>query len=185
MINLLPQKYKSSQASKYKFRRLIVACGFIFVLSMVSLTFFVPAYILKNAAYVESEPVGTNESNGSNESSENAEGFVEILASLSRASILVTELNTRLPDSNVYETMLAFQNKSSGIKINEISYTNRGGDSNKIIIRGVAANREDLTNFGRFLEARPEFDQIDLPISSFTKESNIDFSLTAVVVHSN
>lgn len=177
MINLLPQNYKDLQNSKYKIRYFTVICGFIFGLSVLSLVFFIPAYVFTqvnaDAVIVESQKV---KERGPAESE-----IAKILVELTEASLLTAELNAKLPTSNVFDTLRALERKSPAISVNEILYTNKLGQDINIVIRGLAKTRDDLKSFADFLTVLPEFEKIDLPISNFTKERDIDFSLSAVV----
>ena len=175
--NLLPQNYQSSQESKYRLRLASVVCGFVFGLSVLSLVFFVPAYVLTNVrANTVSAENKSVLANGPTE--ENVAGA---LTALAETSVLATEIKAKLSNSNVFETLRAIESKPGTVKVDEILYTNKSDSDIKITILGVAATRDSLKTFADFLSVLPEFDKIDLPISNFTKESNIDFSLNAVV----
>jgi hypothetical protein len=50
-------------------------------------------------------------------------------------------------------------------------------DLGVISLKGMAANRNDLVNFKKNLEANSDIGSVDVPISSFETESNIDFGL--------
>lgn len=69
-------------------------------------------------------------------------------------------------------------NRITGIKIIQISYENDGGVSKKINILGAASSREVLLAFEQALENNQAFKNVNLPISSFVKDSNIQFTLS-------
>ncbi|NIR48449.1 PilN domain-containing protein, partial [candidate division KSB1 bacterium] len=54
----------------------------------------------------------------------------------------------------------------------------KGADGVRVSINGTARDRAALSAFARELENEPRFANIDLPISNFVKETDIDFSLT-------
>ncbi|MEI6480468.1 MAG: hypothetical protein WCO12_03030 [bacterium] len=71
----------------------------------------------------------------------------------------------------------AVQLKNTGIKINSISYTKKG-DKKDIVIEGVARTRNDLIDFSK--EAKNSLWTVssDIPISSFSSDHDIAFSIT-------
>ena len=64
------------------------------------------------------------------------------------------------------------------IKINQISYQVTPNKERLIKIHGNASSREKLLAFRQLLEQDPFFTNVNLPISSFIKGSNIVFDLT-------
>jgi hypothetical protein len=68
--------------------------------------------------------------------------------------------------------------KTPDIKIIQILYENDQTQVKKISILGSAPSREVLLTFEETLEDDPNFKNVDLPISSFVKESNIQFNLS-------
>jgi len=67
--------------------------------------------------------------------------------------------------------------KTTDIKITQILYVDGATIGGKISVLGVASSREALLSFERALGDDPKFTNVNLPISSFIKESNIDFDL--------
>jgi hypothetical protein len=74
--------------------------------------------------------------------------------------------------------------KTDFIKINEIRYekSSQSGseDSERITVGGTASSREVLLVFRKGLEDDIMFKQVNLPISSFVKGSNIKFFLNLI-----
>ena len=66
--------------------------------------------------------------------------------------------------------------KTEGIKIRKISYVNDQSSGKKIIIGGIANDREALLLFRKSLESSENFKDIELPISNFVKGRDIDFT---------
>lgn len=154
MINLLPQEYQSLQNSKYRFRLLAAICAFIFVLSLISLVFFLPAHIWTKL-HADSVALEGQRDQGADSQEINEEDVSKALADLAEASLLSAEFGSRLPISNVYDTLHALELKSPGVTIGEILYTNRLGQDITLTLRGRAKKREDLKLFAEFLSARP------------------------------
>ena len=68
--------------------------------------------------------------------------------------------------------------KISGIKISQILYQNDPSVGKKISLTGTASSRAALLLFEQTLQDNPAFQNVNLPISNFVKESDIDFYLT-------
>ena len=68
--------------------------------------------------------------------------------------------------------------KNSGVKIDGISMNHSKNGQYRISLRGTSKNRELLKSFAESLRAEKEFNGVDLPISNFTKISDIDFNIT-------
>ena len=101
----------------------------------------------------------------------------EITAALRNAN----DLKPFTQPLSVYQLVRVFENKPTGIKITNISFTNGAPEQSKIIVEGKAPNRESLTTFGDLVEGRAEFASVELPVSNFVKEKDIDFSMTITV----
>ncbi len=92
---------------------------------------------------------------------------------------ILNEIKSTLP--NPYSiTTIIIKNKPTGLLIDAILY-DRNKDEEKITINGVAKNRETLLLFLRSMESDGEFSDVKLPISSFVKGENINFSLLATI----
>ena len=104
----------------------------------------------------------------------NAENL-ELLASQTMDKIKVLGDSPTLSPLSVWEKII--QHKSAGIKIESFNYTNETAVM-KIVIRGTASSREALTKFSRSLESEKEFKDVNLPVSSLTRDKNLDFTIS-------
>ncbi len=68
-----------------------------------------------------------------------------------------------------------------GVSITGLSFA-RGqtSDAHRLSITGKATSREALRSYAAALGTLPYVKTVDLPISAYAKESNIDFSLTLI-----
>jgi hypothetical protein len=66
-----------------------------------------------------------------------------------------------------------------GISLTSFSLS-RGtdGKNNKLVMGGTALTRESLQNYAQLLGRLPYVSSVDLPISSYAQESNIQFTIT-------
>jgi len=181
MINLLPQKHQELLNLRYRLNRLTIASYFVVALSLISLSFFAFGYFLTqeriNIIVSQNNAKELTTSDGEMMSGEDVSATI---ANLSQTSRLADEIDSKLSPSAVYETIQVLKSKPPSVHVYEMSYSNKlsaDGPSKTLILKGVADNRDGLVALGKFLDSVPEFKEVDLPISNFAKESNIDFSL--------
>lgn len=72
--------------------------------------------------------------------------------------------------------------KTAGIKITKITYENDQFKGRKVIVSGIANNREQLLLFRKSLENSSVFKSVNLPISNFVKDRDIQFSLELIAL---
>jgi len=175
MTNLLPHAHQVALTKEYKHRRIVVLLSlFIFVI-VVSIGFLLPSYILSTVRLTEiqAQEVGARKIN-------------EVLQEdNSASSVTLKEVSEKLlfiktqGDSSVQAVIdLIILNKPADIKIKSITYQS-GDDSNEgtIVLEGLAKDRESLTMFKNMIETQDAFIRVDLPISNFAKDKDINFSM--------
>ncbi len=69
------------------------------------------------------------------------------------------------------------KNKTSRIILTSISYSKLTAEVPIIGVVGIARNRQSLVSFTQELERDEHIVSVDLPVSSFAKETDIPFSL--------
>ena len=68
--------------------------------------------------------------------------------------------------------------KTSEIQIIQFTYQDDPILGKQIGLLGIALTREALLAFEQTLKSDPDFKNVNLPISSFVKDSNIEFNMT-------
>ena len=88
------------------------------------------------------------------------------------------ENNKFIVSEKVINSIIA--SKSPNIKITRIVYVEKDESTGAklVTISGIAPSREELLSFRQALEENSSFKNIDLPVSNFVKETNIQFTLT-------
>lgn len=102
---------------------------------------------------------------------------------------IINETNSKMQSINSllrYPTLMPIlkkilESRTNNIKINDFSYLSSGADLATVSIRGISTNREALVSFTKRLEKLEIFKKVDSPVSNFTKDKNIDFSITLTV----
>lgn len=177
MLNILPSQQKVLVKREYIRRRVVVALSFLVFALIVSLALLSPSYFLTQvkAKIVRNELEVTKQKLYAELPSD------ETMKSLSVAVKHAEALRPLTKPVSVYELLRIFESKPESIKITNIAYAKLDADMSSVTLRGMAENRESLTSFGRTLENRVEFVSVDLPVSNFVKERDIDFSMTIIL----
>jgi hypothetical protein len=169
MINLLPDSQKELVRKEYKLRVLVVTL--IFTLSSVGLAIMLLAPSLIMMLY---------RSNASEKSartivpSQEAQEFSEKLKMAKQvATMLKPETSGKTPTEVI---TLIVQHKNPEIAITNISYGNEN-DTLTATVHGKAKARKDLVALKEGLEAESSIASVNLPVSSFAQNTNIEFSL--------
>ena len=172
MSNLLPQKQQKTLKAAYNVRRFGVIFSLLCVILLVSLVLLFPSYLLSK---VRATGVSMDlETFKKTSNTENQNGDLEVRLRDAKDKARALQISEKNP--SVYELFRIFENKSRSIKIKEVSYL-KGLQETTIAIQGRAASRESLTEFEKQLRSNVNFSGIDLPISNFAKEKDIDFTI--------
>ena len=174
MLNLLPRQQKILLQKEYSGRRLIVWLGSIALALVISLILLSPSYFLTR--------IRADETRGELENAKRALDAElppkEIIAELQTAVRNAEDLKPLTKSLSVYELVKIFETRPKTIRIAGISFSEQAEGQPTITVNGRAENRDGLTAFGRALESRVEFATVNLPVSNFVKEKDIDFSMT-------
>lgn len=173
MINIVPEQQKEVLKKEYEYRRAVVFCGLVIFILMVSLILLIPSYFLTNIRAKEVSVELEKSKQALNEELPPEDVMKELAVAVHHAN----DLKPFTKPVSVYDLMRIFESKPAAITITQIAFTDRTSGQPQISLSGRAQDRESLTAFGRALESRVEFARVDLPVSNFAKESNIDFSM--------
>lgn len=177
MLNILPQQQKNINQKEYTARRVAVGLGLVFAVSVISLALLAPSYFLVR---VKAEVV-RKELESTKKILDAKLPPKEIMSELTAAIRHAEALKPLREPVSISELIKIFEAKPSSIKITNIGYKEKEDDASSratLTLLGKAPDRESLTAFGRVLESRVEFEAVDLPVSNFVKEHDIDFSMT-------
>lgn len=173
MINILPEQQKSVLKKEYEYRRAVVFFGLVTFALVVSLILLFPSYFLTNmraqevSAQLEKVRTDLN--------SQLPPG--EIVDGLISAARHAQDLKPFSQSLSIYDLIKILESRPDSIKINQITFSDKAEVGPEISVSGLARDRESLIGFGRVLEERVEFESVDIPVSNFVKETNIEFSL--------
>jgi hypothetical protein len=170
MINLLPDSQKVLIRKEYRLRVLVVTL--LFMLSTIVLTglLLLPSYLL-----VFYKTKTAEKSVASVQAAEDAKEYSERLQAAKQAAAMIKPENKVIAPTDIIA--LVIKHKSKPISITSITYQRK--EENKLVVRveGKAGTRQDLVKFKDGIESDPFVQMVDLPVSSFAQNTNIEFSL--------
>ncbi len=176
MINLLPAEYKDFLKKISEFRLVTTTFFFLFLLVLIAGVLLVPASILstlkeKNLS-AQLELLKKGDSAGAEQT------MNKTIADINKSVFLFTVPNTApLLSTEVLEPL--FTLTPSGVAITGVSFKNDTPAT--LEISGIAKDRQTLDLFVKKLQTHPQFAKVDLPISNFVKDKDIDYKVTCTL----
>lgn len=178
MLNIFPKIEKKKIMLEYRLRLATVAILSVATLIFSSLVLLAPAYLIaveknndaKNALAILQE----KDSKVVNEKDVNAE-----VVAVNKNIALFLKPGVTYTASPITFIEKILEMRGDTIRISGFTYDASGAEE-RMVITGNARTRESLARFIEDLKKEPKFASIDLPISSYVKSTNIDFS--AVIV---
>jgi len=179
MSNLLSTETKKEIHKEHRLRVIITALFLLTVLFLISVIWLVPIYILSANKYdITKTALSVAEGEISRVQPNDPKEIINNINT--KLTILGEEPPSGQQAHNIIIDIV--ERKSNNIKITSISY-NKAGEETRILLQGDALNRESLSSFVREIEKNELFSSVELPISNFVKEKDLDFSLTVYILH--
>ncbi len=180
MFNLLPIQQRKIIYKEYSSRRMVLVLNFLNLTGIIALVLLVAPFFLVNLKYNDSQEEMKNLEIETPEL-KNTESL-ELLASKTGEKLKLLQNVPALLPLSVWEKVI--KNKSEDIKIKSFSYLSESAGIN-VFVRGTADSREALTTFSRSIESEASFKNVDLPVSSLTRDKDLDFSISFSVREDN
>lgn len=180
MHNILPVEENKKVVNEYRLRFLTVAISAIGALILSSLILLVPSYLLALSKYRDatSELEMLQKKDGSSDYGKSVN--MQVLEINKKINTFLKTSTALAPSlSSVIEKILEV--KGDSIKITGFVY-GVNGEQERVVITGTARSRETLARFIEVLKKDPSFTSVELPISSYVKSTDVDFSAAVVVV---
>jgi len=174
MTNLLPIEYQKKIKREYAARLIAVSLFFLSGVLIFSAALLLSSFITVSAARESLSSYGSVLSSGQSSPEERKAALSEIKRKM---NILSSEDGV----SVARDIIAAAARKSGRISLRGFHYSSSGEEGSTMRISGVAPDRESLRSFSRALEDERLFGDVEVPISNFVRESDLEFSLTLVV----
>ena len=171
MINLIPPVARKKVAREYWLRVTAVACFAVGTVSLIAGVLLLPTYVL---IQLQIDVQKSSADTLTDTASSYDVSAAQLIAASRQAQILVDRSQLAIV-SNYVETIETIA--GSDITVIDTEYM-QGEEADQVSISGQAATRQALVNFRDQLEANPQFEAVDLPISNLIKDRDILFTIT-------
>lgn len=173
MLHLLTETQKNKVIKEYRMRLVVVICILIALVSLTGVALILPSYLIA-VGKVNTIKVG-NQSKEESIKILNDQNFKDKLKKIdSSLDALKMSINTLSP-REAYNKII--NSLPEGVVLNRYTYSLVDDSTAAISIDGVAIDRNNLLDLHNKLKLNPEFIGIDIPITSFTKKKDLNFSL--------
>lgn len=183
MSNLLPKYEKVMILRLYRNRFIALAFTCLIGLAIISIALLAPSYLLLKSNQITL--TAHRDTLANYETSKVAQSL----------AATVTDINHRLgvfPDTEVTSSPLiaglldpVLKAKTAQIHLSNFTYTiDQKTKQVQIQISGIADSRGDLLAFAETLKQGNSFSNVMVPIASFIKDANVNFTVTATPLKS-
>jgi hypothetical protein len=175
-MNLLPIESKNVLKEGFKSRFNLIVCTLLILVVLVGLIMLLPTYFLTKSQLSVINYINTVNKNESEES------VLKALDLPFEIDYKVSLINTNIRSLKVGQTIfdiIYFLPKT--VKLNSLTFTKNEAEAEKqgviITISGVANDRDSLIQFGNDLKSSKKFTEVEVPVSSLTRDKNLPFSV--------
>lgn len=173
MINLLPFEEKKKLLTEYRLRLGVTVMFALAALVGSGLILLSPSYVLALMRANYTEKMVLDLESKVKRAVQEKQINTEIAEVNRKIEILNSGRSEHLVVSEVVKKLMAI--RPATIKISGIMYD--PGVNERIMLTGVARDRESLASFIDTLHKDNTFNTVNLPISSYVKSKDIDFSI--------
>ncbi len=172
MLHLLTDEYKKKVSREYAFRVWIVVSLIVLVISILSALFIAPAYLKINAVY--NKILAEKEDYSEKIKSRQDDNSVDGVRNITNTIAALKNFNSKESTRDIVLNLVS--KKQKGISLSHIAY---GLTKSGLILEvaGKAETRSSLVAFSDQLKKDVSFTGVTIPLSSFAREKDIDFSL--------
>jgi len=172
MINLLPLEEKKKVRGEYIARLAITTLHFLFATLLIIIVFIISFYISLTAAQQANRDRLNMLASGVSPS---VEGFDQIIEGTNKKLHILQGDNK---DQHIYDRVFGTIISHKGdIRITGLVYEKGKDGSATVRLTGISPDRESLLAFTKVLEQESPFTSVEVPVSNFVKERNIEFSM--------
>lgn len=177
-MNLLPPKEKTENQKDYLYRFSVGLVGALLASLLIGGFAMLAPHILIQAKQAELKTDLASLKNA-----QSASGSDDTYSLLEMANQQVDFLSLQSGPSLTKAAKEILARRPTGVTIVSLAYRLREDSSERSVavsLRGVASRREAIIEFVKNLQAEPTFTGINVPVSSFAKDRDIEFSLTFI-----
>jgi len=178
MFNLIPDSVKEKILKDYLERRVVVWLFALFLVSLMTIIFLLPAYV--HVFFEEKNIRADVEVVKNSLQLKKADDVVGTIKATNELLKALSPVKSQARTSEILEKALGAKN--AAIHITDIEYMEAKTSSSTMLLKGIADKRESLREFVTKLESTEGFAKVELPVSNFAKDKNIDFSINITLL---
>ncbi len=173
MFNLLPSESKIAIRKEFNLRLAGLSALALLITLLIAIVLLIPSYLFSKAN--EKEVLANK---GIVEQSLRAQENETLKVDLAQArETLGVLLPTSAPSTSfVLDKITAL--KGGGISITKLELIALANSTKQVQISGLASDRDTLLSFKKKLSESKLFSEIDLPVSNFADQTDIEFNMT-------
>lgn len=178
MINVLPENEKFLLKKEYRIR-LVTVILFAFAVLLISGSFLLTPFYILSSNKINALEIQLNQYNKSTTNS-SGDNLTKVIDEINQNLQLLNKTTTT---QNISEEIIApmLSVRPLGIKFSRIFYSTAQDGKKSLDINGLASDRTALRTFEEALKKNPHVESTKLPVSNFTKRTDIDFSISIVL----
>jgi Tfp pilus assembly protein PilN len=175
MLNILPYEEKKKVLTEYRLRLAVVGVFAAAALVLASLVLLIPSYMLAVSKYNFTASELARLEQKQRGASQEKEVNAQIKETNKKISLFLGDKKgaERAPSAVVLGIIAI---KDPAVNVQSILYDIKP-DRERLVLSGRAGDRDSLARFVETLKKDPSFSKVELPIGSYVKSTNIDFSL--------
>ncbi len=173
MINLLPDSDKRALLKVYRYRLISVALGALSGVAILAAVVLVPSYVT-TMYHVQSARQFVEH----NRNAQEVEEHNRLRQRVADSALTIKTMSPEVRKSYISIMDVILKNKGSGNSVNHMSFSADDKKVFKVTVQGIASSRQNLQAFTNALGRESSIVSVDVPVSNFTKESNINYSFT-------
>jgi len=172
MINLLPLEEKKKVRGEYFARLTITGLFFLLATLAIAMVFLISSYVSLNTE--ESTARERLEAYASEEA-QDAKEFDQVIKDTNK-KLEILQGDDR--SKRIYDEVFGVIIGSKGaVRITGLTYEKDKTDIKRVRLAGISPDRESLLAFTNILEQENLFTNVEVPVSNFVKEHDIEFSM--------
>ena len=173
MFKLLPEKKRRLIEREYKLRLATLMLAGICLILSVAVAGILPSYFLSIERLSEVRQRATQQSQAPV-----SEDEAVLPGWLSRVNRRISLLGPQEIDGKPFEQLKnVLDEKIEGVMITSLSWKLVGNEE-RLKMRGVARDRQTLVNFSNKINASKKFSRVELPVSNFAEDQDINFEIS-------
>lgn len=176
MLHLLTDEHRQKVVLEYRKRVTVIFLLGVLILAGISMIFMTPAFFMTQSRH--SEAVAKQRELDTEllqKDTTSTRSEKEVMAHVAALHIFDTERSLSEAISHI------INEKPSGVSLRALIFTPGEGASMTIDIGGKADTRQSLVAYNDMLKKDPYFARVIVPLSSFAKERDIDFSIKLIL----